>query len=52
MGIMVLGDAPFFAPNTLSLYDYFIYGGAQELFEEKKLHFNFINVPKFWDIHQ
>lgn len=48
--IVVLGDSPFSASNTLSLYDYFIYGQEQELLEEKKLHFNFIDVPEFWEI--
>lgn len=50
--IVVLGDAPFSVSNTLSLYDYFIYGRQQEILEEKKLHFNFIDVPRFWEIRE
>lgn len=46
--IVVAGDAPFSDPDASSIYDYFIYG--QELPEEKKLHYNFINVPEFWEI--
>lgn len=48
--IVVLGDAAFSGSNALSLYDYFIYGQEQEHLEEKKLHYNFINVPEFWEI--
>lgn len=48
--IVTLGDTSFSGSNALSLYDYFIYGQEQELLEERKLHYNFINVPEFWEI--
>lgn len=47
---VVLGDAAFSGPNIFSLYDYFIYGQEQECLEEKKLYYNFINVPELWEI--
>lgn len=45
---VVLGDDSFFSHGALSLYDYFLYG--QEVHEEKKLHYNFLNVPEFWEV--
>lgn len=47
--VAALGDDSFSSHGVLSLYDYFIYG-REEPREEKKLHFNFLKIPDFWEI--
>lgn len=48
--IAVLGDAPFAPHDVLPLYDYFIYGQERGTLKERRLHFNFLPVPEFWEI--
>lgn len=46
----VLRDEPFVPRDILPLYDHFIYGQERDTLKEKRLHFNFLPVPNFWEI--
>lgn len=50
MKTAVLGDDSFSSYDGLSLYDYYLYGKGKEIPEEKSLHYNFIEVPPYWEI--
>ncbi|XCP84460.1 accessory Sec system glycosyltransferase GtfB [Roseburia hominis] len=48
--IVVLEDDGFLPDEILSPYEYFIVQSNQKTHEKKELHYNFLEVPEFWEI--
>lgn len=48
--VVVLKDDGFLPDGILSPYKHFVYGENCNIFEERELYYDFLEVPEFWEI--